>query len=143
MTTTNASSDPTAAPNAQLTDELSRLKIKGSDTEPERALVFVGVALFIVGVVLIVFALQTAHTTSDPLVQNERIILAVFGAMLGVSGVVIWARYSLTRYFRYWLLRLIIEERLQQDRTIDVLERIESKLGPSPDPNRTGGAATR
>jgi hypothetical protein len=78
--------------------------------------------------VLIVFALQTAHTTSDPLIQNERIILAVLGALLGLSGVVIWARYSLTRYLRYWLLRVIFEERLQQDRTIEVLERIESKL---------------
>jgi len=44
---------------------------------------------------------------------------------------VIWARYSLTRYFRYWLLRMIFEERLQQDRTIDVLERIERKLDRS------------
>ena len=55
-------------------------------------------------------------------------VLAVPGALLGLSGVVIWARYSLTRYLRYWLLRVIFEERLQQDRTIEVLERIEAKL---------------
>jgi len=133
MTTTNTSSpssdrESSVATPPSFAGELSRLKIKGGDTEPERALVFVGVVLFIVGIVLIVFALQTAHTTSDPLIQNERIILAVLGALLGLSGVVIWARYSLTRYLRYWLLRVIFEERLQQDRTIEVLERIESKL---------------
>jgi len=133
MTTTNASTSGTGpessdAARPTFADELSRLKIKGGDTEPERVLVFFGIALFVAGIVLIVFALQTAHTTADPLVQNERIILAVLGALLGLSGVVIWARYSLTRYLRYWLLRVIFEERLQQDRTIEVLERIETQL---------------
>jgi hypothetical protein len=41
--------------------------------------------------VLVVFALQTAPTTADPLIQNERIILAILGALLGLSGVVLWA----------------------------------------------------
>jgi hypothetical protein len=58
-------------------------------------------------------------------VQNERIIRAILGALVGVSGVVSWARYSLTRYF---LLRVIFEERLQQDRAIEVLKRIEQEL---------------
>jgi hypothetical protein len=110
------------------TDELARLKIKGGEREPERALVVIGVVLLVIGVVLIVGALQSAHTTADPLVQNERIILAILGALIGLTGVVMWARYSLTRYFRYWLLRVILEERMQQDRTIDVLERIETRL---------------
>jgi hypothetical protein len=133
MTTTDASStdagrEPSATTGPTFADELSRLKIRGGDTEPERALVFLGIALFVLGAVLVVFALQSAHTTSDQLVQNERIILAILGALFGLSGVVIWARYSLTRYFRYWLLRTIFEERLQQDRTIEVLERIEATL---------------
>jgi len=115
-------------PDATFSEELARLKIKGEAAEPERALVFTGIALFILGIVLIVSALQSAHTTSDQLVQNERIILAIFGALLGLAGIVMWARSSLTRYFRYWLLRVIFEERLQQDRTIEVLERIERKL---------------
>jgi len=109
-------------------EELSRLKIKGGNTEPDRALVYVGITLLVLGLVLIVGALQSAHTTADPLVQNERIILAMLGALLGLSGIVLWARASLTRYFRYWLLRVILEERMQQDRTIEVLERIEQQL---------------
>ena len=133
MTTTNPPTSQGAVPaassdTATFANELQRLKIRGGDTEPERWLMWVGVLALAVGVVVIVVALQSAHTTSDPLVQNERIILAIFGALIGLSGVVVWARYSLTRYFRYWLLRVIFEERLQQDRTIDVLERIEQKL---------------
>ena len=108
--------------------ELDRLKIKGGDTEPERGLVLFGVILFIVGIVTVFYALQSAHTSAEVTVQNEKIIIAIAGALLGISGVVIWARYSLTRYLRYWLLRQIFEERLQADRSIAVLERIEAKL---------------
>jgi hypothetical protein len=134
MTTTNPPTSQDAVPaasgdTATFADELQRLKIRGGDTEPERWLMWVGVVAFVVGVVLVVVALQSAHTTADPLVQNERIILSVLGALIGLAGVMVWARYSLTRYFRYWLLRVIFEERLQQDRTIDVLERIEKKVG--------------
>ncbi len=108
--------------------ELDRLKIKGRDSEPERVLVIFGVVLFILGVVGVIFALQSAHTSSDVTVQNEKIIMAIGAAMLGLAGVVIWARYSMTRYLRYWLLRVIFEQRYQQDRSIEVLERISSKL---------------
>src|SRR4026209_1889526 len=122
MTTTDASPtgadrEPSGATPTTFADELSRLKIKRGDTEPERILVFVGLALFMIGILLIVFSLQTAHTTADPLVQNERIILSVLGALLGLSGVVIWARYSLTRYFRYWLIRGIFAGRLPPAQT--------------------------
>ncbi len=108
--------------------ELDRLKIKGGDSEPERGLVIFGVILFIVGVIGVVVALQGAHTSAEVTVQNEKIIMAIGAAMLGLAGVVIWARYSMTRYLRYWLLRVIFEERYQQDRSIEVLERIEAKL---------------
>jgi cytochrome c biogenesis protein CcdA len=124
VTTTNSPAD-----DATFANELQRLKVKGRDTEPERWLMWVGVAAFVAGIVIVIVALQSAHTTADPLVQNERIILAALGTLIGLAGVIVWARYSLTRYFRYWLLRVIFEERLQQDRTIEVLERIEKKLG--------------
>ena len=123
------SESATPAAPANLDAELDRLKIKGGDTEPERGLVMFGVIMFIVGIIAVLYALQGAHTSADVTVQNEKIIIAILGAFLGISGVVIWARYSLTRYLRYWLLRQIFEERLQADRSIEVLERIEAKLG--------------
>jgi len=34
---------------------------------------------------------------------------------VGVVGAVIWVRNSFTRYMRYWLIRLIYEQREQTD----------------------------
>ena len=105
---------------------LERLQVNNG-SQPDRIQLVVGAVLAIVGVVVIIFALQSAHTATDVLVQNERIILAVLGAIIGIIGIVMWARYSMARYMRYWLLRVIYEERLQQDRTLEVLERIADK----------------
>jgi hypothetical protein len=34
----------------------------------------------------------------------------------------------MTRYMRFWLLRIIYEERVQTDRTVETLERVEKLL---------------
>ena len=41
-------------------------------------------------------------------------------------GIVLWIRNSLTRYFRFWLIRLVYEQREQTDRLIAALERERS-----------------
>jgi hypothetical protein len=38
-----------------------------------------------------------------------------------VVGIVIWLRNSLTRYLRYWLIRLVFEEREQTDQIVKAL----------------------
>jgi hypothetical protein len=38
-------------------------------------------------------------------------ILAIFGLALAVVGAAVFLRYALGRFFRFWLLRLIYEQR--------------------------------
>ena len=57
-----------------------------------------------------------------------------FGVALVAVGSALFVRYSMSRYMRYWLLRLVYEQRLQTDRTVEVLERIESNLRDQPGP---------
>jgi hypothetical protein len=48
----------------------------------------------------------------------------IFGAIgIGVAivGIVIWARNSLTRYLRYWIIRLVYEQREQTELLIKAL----------------------
>ena len=44
-------------------------------------------------------------------------------ACVGVSivGIVIWIRNSMTRYLRYWIIRLVYEQREQTERIVDAL----------------------
>ena len=43
-------------------------------------------------------------------------------------GAALFVRYSMTRYLRYWLIRTVYEQRLQTDRTVEVLERVEAAI---------------
>ena len=40
----------------------------------------------------------------------SSIILAVFGLTLSVAGMAVFLRYSIGRFLRFWLLRLIYEQ---------------------------------
>lgn len=124
---------PTNEPAAKFDEEVARLRVKGGDPAPERAMSITGVVLFLIGIVLCIVALQQASLTSDPLESNEKIILALLGVVLGLGGIVVWARASMTKYLRYWLLRGIFEQRYQQDRNIEALERISDRLAPGAD----------
>ena len=44
-----------------------------------------------------------------------------FLVVLGVGGAAMWLRFSMGRYLRYWLIRLIYEERQQTDDIVEAL----------------------
>ena len=50
-------------------------------------------------------------------------IFALIGIGISLVGIVIWVRNSLTRYLRYWIIRLVYEQREQTDQLIEALER--------------------
>jgi len=112
----------------ELREEVSRLKLRREGAPAERWLMWLGAAVAVAGTVLIVVAYSSSHGTRDPLVQNDDVILAVLGLSLAVIGSAVWFRHSLTRYFRYWLTRLIHEQRAQTDR---VVETVSTSRPPS------------
>nr|NIR37921.1 hypothetical protein [Actinomycetota bacterium]NIS32454.1 hypothetical protein [Actinomycetota bacterium]NIT96264.1 hypothetical protein [Actinomycetota bacterium]NIU19958.1 hypothetical protein [Actinomycetota bacterium]NIU67474.1 hypothetical protein [Actinomycetota bacterium] len=50
------------------------------------------------------------------------VILALLGVVLALGAVAVFVRVSLTRWFRYWLVRLIYENRAQTDALRDAIE---------------------
>ena len=71
-----------------------------------------------------------ASGTTDFTAQVPYLISGgILGLTLSVVGAALFLRYSLARYFRYWLMRLIYEERTSTDREVDALGRIEKLLG--------------
>ena len=45
----------------------------------------------------------------------------MLGLGLIVAGAALFVRYSMTRYMRFWLLRMVYEERSQTDRTVEAM----------------------
>jgi protein-S-isoprenylcysteine O-methyltransferase Ste14 len=81
-----------------------------------------GVALAVVG------GFQASGTTE---VGDQLAFLAtgtLIGLALVIAGAALFVRYSIARFMRFWLVRLVHEHRTETDRTIEALKRIEDKL---------------
>jgi zinc transporter ZupT len=92
-------------------EAVAELRVEDPATRRERQLLGLGVLLMIAGVAVAFVAYILSGGESSELEQREQLILAVFGASLAVVGGALFLRYSLARFFRYWLLRLIYELR--------------------------------
>jgi hypothetical protein len=106
----------------QFEQEIRRLGIKGGNPEPERWLVRVGVLAVVGGLALGIFGVNLALGARDPLDQGDGIVQTMLGVGIAIVGSVIWARYSLSRYLRYWLIRQIYEDRAAADRIVAAIE---------------------
>ncbi len=101
---------------AQFEDELSRLRVKKQYAEPERRMIVLGLLLVAIGLVLLASSLVGARQAITVQQQLDNLALAPLGLGLTAVGATLWLRNSLTRYLRFWLIRLIYEERRNADR---------------------------
>ena len=100
---------------AQFEAEVTKLKVTGGGANPERLGAQWGIGLTIVGFVVLVISWFTARQDT----VTQYILRDVIGSLIGfaivIVGLVIWVRNSLTRYLRYWIIRLVHEQREQTD----------------------------
>jgi hypothetical protein len=98
---------------AAFQQEVGQLKVSGGGANPERLGSLAGLAVIVVGLAGAVICFFGAYNaTRFEVIQRLIVLGAAFGA-LAVVGAVVWVRNSLTRYLRYWLIRLIYEQREQ------------------------------
>ena len=107
----------------QLRDEVSKLKVTGGMANPERLAGRWGIGLTILGFVVAIVSWWSAFNAGsfEDIFRSQ--IFALIGIGISVVGIVIWIRNSLTRYLRFWIIRLVYEQREQTDRLIAALER--------------------
>ena len=123
-------SDPTPANAAdRLTEGVDELHVPEPSADAESLLLKLGVALPLIGVVLILVAYWNASGSKYVADQVPMLISGgVFGIGLAIIGVGLFIRFSLARLLRFWLARLIVEQQEQTDRVVEALGRIEAKL---------------
>jgi hypothetical protein len=116
-------------------DEVSGMHLRPPEDSSERTWLIAGLVLPVLGLIAIVLAWWGASGTPYPAEQLPYLISGgVVGLGLIIAGAALFVRYSMTRYLRFWLVRLIYEDRTQTDRTVDALERIEALLRTSARP---------
>jgi hypothetical protein len=123
MTTEGVETDSTApqplSPRLQeFQSEVNQLKVTGGRANPERTWTILGAIAMIVGLVLTLISWLATRNTSDTLEIADYNAMGGFGLALTIAGTGLFLVMSLRRYFRYWLVRLIYEQRDQTDRII-------------------------
>lgn len=120
-TSTGADGTMSSTRLAQFEAEVAKLKVTGGGANPERLGVQWGVGLTVVGFVVGIIAWFSAKDSSDVNTILRSQIVAIIGVGIAIIGIVIWARNSLTRYFRYWIIRIVYEQREQTEQLAQAL----------------------
>ena len=112
------------------TEEISAMKLRGARADRERWLLILGVVALVAGVALSIFGGFQASGTS---VAADQIAYLATGTLIGlalvVAGTALFVRYSIARFMRFWLVRLVHENRAETDRIVRALADIEKEIG--------------
>lgn len=125
---TDTNDQATAADSArvqQFRAEIDELKLKGGSAENEKRLLALGVLLMVVGLGLVIYgAIQVGRFGGSPADQRAYMAQGSYvGLALVIAGGVLFVRYSIARYLRFWLIRSTYEQRTNADRIVDAIER--------------------
>ena len=101
---------------AQFQAEVDQLGVTGGRANTERRYLRLGILAAIVGLILVVAAYFASDSSEDFQDQIDMIILAMLGVGLVILGGIFIAINTITRFLRYWLVRLVYELREQTDK---------------------------
>ena len=98
----------------QFQADIAQVRVKTGGAAGEPRLILLGIVLMVAGMAVALIAFIASGSQADTRDVLSSVIIAVFGLTLSVAGLAVFLRYSMGRFLRFWLLRLIYE---QQDPT--------------------------
>ena len=110
-TTPAAGHTMTGASQRDFGAELGKLRASNNSGPMDRSVSVLGVLLAIVGLVVILVSFMQSRGYSSILNQMDALILSLFGIGLIIVGSALYIRGAMTRFLRYWLLRMVYEQR--------------------------------
>jgi hypothetical protein len=124
---TETTSTPSAADRLEANVDSIHVPEPSADTEA--LLLKLGIALPVIGVILIMVAWYRA---SGSAYVTDQIPMLISGGVLGVGLIVVglglFLRFSLARLLRFWLARLVVEQQASTDRVVEALAKVESAV---------------
>jgi hypothetical protein len=103
----------------QFKRDIAEMQVKDPAAGRDRLALRGGFALMVIGVIVTIVGYVVSHGTSNPLSQNDALIIALIGIAVTVLGAALFLKGSLSTFFRFWLARLIYEQKSQTDRIVD------------------------
>jgi hypothetical protein len=102
----------------QFRKEIAEMHLRDPAKSRDRLWLGIGIVLMVAGAGVAVIAYLISHNTFDPLRQRDMIILAIAGLTAAVVGAALFVRYSVAGFLRFWLVRLIYEQKANTDRIV-------------------------
>jgi hypothetical protein len=107
----------------QFKEEVAGLNVGGPSMASERSMLVIGVVLVVIGIALVFGGWWGASGEGTVAAQFPYLLSGgVLGLALVIAGSVLFARYSMARFLRFWLIRLVYEQQAQTDRIVDALQ---------------------
>jgi hypothetical protein len=95
---------------AQFEADIAKVRVRTGASSAEPRLVALGMALMVIGVSIALVAFATSGSIADTRDVLSSVILSIAGLAVAVTGAAVFLRYSIGRFLRFWLLRLIYEQ---------------------------------
>ena len=105
----------------QFKQDIAAMQVRDPAAGRDRLFMRGGLALMVIGVIVAIAAYVQSHSEVNPLGQRDDIIIALIGVAVTVAGAALFLRGSLAGFLRFWLARLIYEQKAQTDRVVDKL----------------------
>lgn len=103
-------------------EDVAALAVPDATSQRETYLLWGGIALILVGIVVVFAGYWGASGTANVPDQLPYMLSGgALGLALVIVGAVLVGRYSMARLFRFWLALLVAENRSQTDRIVDAL----------------------
>lgn len=106
----------------RFSSDVAALDVPAATPQGEKYLLWSGIALAVIGVILVFAGYWGASGTANVADQLPYMLSGgALGLALVVVGAVLIGRYSMAKVFRFWLAALVAEHRAQTDRLVDAL----------------------
>jgi protein-S-isoprenylcysteine O-methyltransferase Ste14 len=115
----------------EFSEEVSQLQLRAGRGDRERFLLAAGIVALVAGVVLAVAGGITASGAATALDQTAALATSTYiGLALLIAGAALFIRYSVGRLLRFWMVRLVHEQRSETDRLIAAIEKMNQGKAP-------------
>lgn len=103
----------------QFKKDIAEMQVRDPAAGRDRLASRGGFTLMIIGIIVAIAGYLQSHNTVNALAQRDAIIVGLIGVAVTIVGAALFVRGSLASFFRFWLARLIYEQKAQTDRLLD------------------------
>jgi len=104
--------------------EIADLHVGVPSSAGDKKILVLGILLVVLGIALVLAGWYGASGVGTIAEQFPYLLSGgVLGLACVIIGSVLFARYSMTRFLQYWLIRVIYEQQAQTDRIVEAMGR--------------------